>query len=125
MLNIEAEHGMIKLQFRIFCCVATLALSGQGAAADISRQEAEALMAECQSQRQQHIAPHKEKAIDDCINKQRRDKEYCERFYRSYGERTAGGTQPGMYWGLPVCEKAVEAERYFSMNPRKNTYSFR
>ena len=121
----SAEDGVTKLQFRVLCCVLTSALSRHGAAAEITRQEAEALMSECQSQRQQHIAPHKEKAIDDCINKQRRDSEYCDRFYRNYGERTAGGTRPGMYWGLPVCEKAVEAERYFSMNHRKNTYSFR
>jgi hypothetical protein len=99
-------------------------LSGQGAAEEITRQEAEALMSECQSQRQQHIAPQKEKAIDDCINKQRRDKEYCERFNRNFGQRAAGGTRRGLFWGLPVCEKAVEAERYFLMNPRMNTYSF-
>lgn len=98
-------------------------LGAHGFAEDITRQQAEALMLECQSQRQQNIQPHKEKAIDDCINKQRRDKDYCERYFRNFGERRAGGTQPGMYWELPICEKATRAENYFKMYPGRQVYT--
>ena len=73
-------------------------------------------------QRQEQIAPHKEKAIEDCITKRRRDRDYCESYNRNYGQRTAGGTSAGMFWGLPVCEEAVAAEKYFRMNPGKKTY---
>jgi hypothetical protein len=28
-----------------------------------------------------------------------------------------------MFWGLPECEKAVGAERYFRMNPGRQVYN--
>ena len=114
---------MIKLNYRIVCGVALLMLSGSGFAGEITRQTAEELMVECQRQRQEQIAPYKEKAIEDCITKRRRDRDYCESYNRNYGERTAGGTSAGMFWGLPVCEEAVAAEKYFRMNPGKKTYN--
>ena len=81
------------------------------------------LMQKCQSERERNIAPLKEQAIDDCVNKKRKDQDYCERYYRNYGVGNARGTQPGMFWGLPVCEKAVTAQKYFKMNPGKQVYS--
>ncbi len=112
---------MTDLKLRVLGVVSAVALSAHCLAADITRPEAEALLLECQNQRQQHLVLGKEKAIDDCINIQHRDRDYCERFNADYGERI--GAIPGLYWDLPVCEKAVAVEKYFNMNPRKQVYS--
>lgn len=99
--------------------------SASGAAEDITRQEAAALMIECQNQRAEKIAPLREQAIENCVNNQRRSREFCEQHNRNFGERTQGGTRPGLFWSLPVCERAVEADNFFRMNPRRDVYTFR
>jgi hypothetical protein len=109
----------------VLAFAASSALGEQGTATNITRQGAEALMSECETERQKNITPLKEEAIDDCINKQGKDKAHCDRFYRNFGERTVGGTRRGLFWELPVCQRAVEAQKYFRMNPGANTYSFR
>ena len=102
----------------------TLALAGPLClAGDIDRAGAEALMADSQRQRAENIAPLKEQAIEDCVARNVKDREACERYNQNYGERTRGGTGPGMFWDLPVCQDAVAAEKYFQMNPRSNRFS--
>lgn len=92
-------------------------------AEDITRQQAEALMQQCQTERQQNLAPLKTQAIDDCVNVKNKDRAYCERYYQDMGEKYADGRKgPGMFWSLPVCEKAIKAEKYFKQNPGKKTY---
>lgn len=98
-------------------------LSGFSVAGEVTREGAVELMEECQRQRQLNIEPLREQAIENCVNNQRRDREICERHNRNFGERTAGGTQPGMFWGLPECEQAVAAERHFRMNPRSQAFN--
>jgi hypothetical protein len=112
--------------FQVLVAVITIALSAFAAAEEISREDVPALMEECQKQREENIAPLREQAIEDCVTNRRRDQEYCERFNRTFGNarpRAGGGMIPGMFWELPVCEKAVAAERYFRMNPSSRTYS--
>jgi hypothetical protein len=92
-------------------------------AEEITRQRLEELNQECQSEREQNIAPLREQAIEDCINKERKKQNYCKRYYRNLGEGPAGGSPPGLFWWLPVCEKAFNAEKYFKMNPGKEVYS--
>jgi hypothetical protein len=95
-------------------------------AREITPEQAPALMEECQNQRQQEIAPLKAQAIDDCINVQRKDEAYCERFNATYGQggtTASGGRRPGMFWDLPVCVDALEAERYFRINPGRTTFN--
>ena len=101
-------------------------LSGTVFAKEITRDGALELMEECQKQREENIAPLREQAIEDCVTKQRRDREYCERFNRTFGNarpRAGGGMIPGMFWELPVCQQAVAAERYFRMNPSRRVYT--
>lgn len=117
------DRIMILLKFQVLCGFATLVLVGQVMANEITRQAAADMMLECQSEREENIAPHKEKAIDDCIDKGRGDRAYCEKYNRNYGERTTGGSRRGMFWELTVCENAVSAEKYFKMNPGKKVYS--
>ena len=117
---------MRKSNRQIFVAIVTVALSVFAAAEEITREDATELMAECQKQRQENIAPLREQAIEDCVTKQRRDREYCETFNRTFGNarpRAGGGMIPGMFWGLPVCEQAVAAEKYFRMNPSKQVYT--
>ena len=113
---------MIELRYRVLCGMTALLLAGSGFAEEITRKAAEELMVECQRQRHEQIAPYKEKAIQDCITKRRRDRAYCESYNKNYGERTAGGTRGGMFWGLPVCQQAKAAEKYFRMNPGQKVY---
>jgi len=113
---------MVKLMLCNISSVAIFVFSGSGFAEEITRDGVEQLLQECQHQRQQHIAPLKEQAIEDCVN-QRGDREFCERFNRNFGERRAGGTQQGMFWGLPECEAWWAAQRYFRMNPGRQTYT--
>jgi hypothetical protein len=103
-----------------------MVLSGFAAAKEITRDEAVGLMEECQKQRQENIAPLREHAIEDCVANKGRDREYCESYNRTFGNarpRAGGGMIPGMFWGLPVCEEAVAAEKYFNMNPSSRNYN--
>jgi len=100
-----------------------LLLSVAAHAQIIERDALEGLTAECQSQRQEHIAPLREQAIEDCVSKRRWEQSRCESHFRTYGERHGTGTPAGMFWDLPVCEKAIAAERHFKMNPRSQTYT--
>ena len=117
---------MRKSSCQVLVAIVTMALSGFAAAEEITRDDALELMDQCQTQREENIAPLREQAIEDCVTKQRRDREYCESFNRTFGNarpRGNGTMIPGMFWGLPVCETAVAAERYFRMNPSRRVYN--
>ena len=117
---------MSKSNCQILVAIITIVLSVFAAAKEITRDDASELMEECQKQREENIAPLREQAIEDCVTKQRRDREYCESFNRTFGNarpRGNGTMIPGMFWDLPVCETAVAAERYFRMNPSRRVYS--
>jgi hypothetical protein len=104
----------------------SMMITGNVCAREITPQQVPALLEECQNQRQQQIAPMKAQAIDDCINVQRKDEAYCERFNATYGQggsTASGGRRAGMFWDLPVCVDALAAERYFRMNPDKTTFN--
>ncbi len=108
---------------RLVSLLLTLSLAPATIAEEIQRDEMDALMARCQSERQANIEPLRQEAIEDCIERGRGDREFCERYNRDFGERSAHGA-PAMFWDLPVCVKADAAERYFRMNPRSQTFNF-
>lgn len=96
------------------------------AGTEITRDGSLQLMEECQKQREEHIAPLRDQAIEDCITKKQGDREYCERYNRTFGDPTRigrVGMTTGMFWELPICQKAVAAEQYFKLNPGSRTYS--
>ena len=106
--------------------LSTLILSGAVFAEEITPEDALVLMNECQSQRDENIAPLREQAIEDCVANKGRDREHCESFNRTFGNarpRGNGTMIPGMFWDLPVCEEAVAAEKYFKMNPSSRSYN--
>ena len=110
------------LRFILFAALSSICQ--QALSEEITREGAEALLEECQRQREENIAPLREQAIENCVNNQRQDRETCERRNRNYGQRTQGGTQPGLFWHLPDCERWFEADRFFRMNPRRDVYTF-
>jgi uncharacterized protein DUF4124 len=96
------------------------------AGTEITREGSLQLMEECQKQREEHIAPLRDQAIEDCVTKKQGDRGYCERFNRTFGDPTRHGrvgVTPGMFWDLPICQKADAAEQYFKSNPGSRTYS--
>ena len=113
---------MYKLKLGKLAVCAVVVVSPICTAKEIDRAGAEALMAECQRQRAEKIAPLKEQAIEDCVARNLKEREACERHNENYGQRTHGGTQPGMFWNLPVCEDAIAAEKYFKMYPGRDRF---
>jgi hypothetical protein len=114
-----------KIKLPGLVAIVTIALSGFSAAEEITRDDALELIEACEKQREENIAPLREQAIEDCVTKQRRTREYCENFNRTFGNarpRGNGTMIPRMFWNLPVCEKSFAAERYFRMNPSSQVY---
>jgi hypothetical protein len=114
---------MVRLRLVSPIGILLLGFTSSAFADEISRADVDQLMAECQEQRQLHIAPLREEAIQRCIDGKRGDQEYCERFNRNYGERVANRPR-GMFWHLPECEKVVAAERFFRMNPSRELFDY-
>ena len=100
---IEGDCLMYRLRLISLIGILQLGFAGFGFAEEISRDGVDQLMVECQQQRQLHIAPLREEAIQRCIDGKRGDQEYCERFNRNYGERAANRPR-GMFWHLPECD---------------------
>ena len=116
---------MSKAKCQGLIAIVTIAVSGYAAANEITRDGAVELMQECQEQREENIAPLREQAIEDCVTNKGRDREYCERFNRTFGNarpRAGGGMIPGMFWELPDCQNADAAQRFFRMNPGRQVY---
>ena len=114
---------MIPCLYRGLSALLAAMIAWPSMAEEITRDQVDVLMAECQSERQAHIEPLRQQAIEECLEKGRGDRDYCARYHRDFGERSAHGA-PAMFWDLPVCVKADAAERYFRMNPRSQTFDF-
>ena len=82
------------------------------------------LDAACEVAREQKLAPLRQQYIDECVEKQKKDRAECERFYQNYdgrqisrnydgrqGNRTYGGRQENrapLFYDLPECVEAFE-----------------
>lgn len=94
-------------------------------AESISREEVDALMMECKLFREQQIEPLRQIEIEQCVNDKGKELDYCTRFYKDYGETYTnrnGYVEMGMFWDSPICEQALELERYFKLYPSKQSY---
>ena len=90
---------------------------------DRSTKRAE-LDAACEVAREQKLAPLRQQYIDECVEKQKKDRAECERFYKDYdgrrisrnydgkhGNRLYGGRQENrapLFYDLPECVEAFE-----------------
>ncbi|MDB4307779.1 hypothetical protein N9985_00680 [Gammaproteobacteria bacterium] len=87
--------------------VATLSLSV--AMADSSDPKQVELDNACEAQRQIEIAPLREKAINECVEVEGKEQDYCERYYQDYGNRA--GDRPALFYDLPECVAAFEYQK--------------
>ena len=104
----------------------SIALAVPGLAVEVHRDDVPEMMEACQRERQRQIAPLREEAIEDCVNRRMHSREECERRNRNFGERMRnadGTTRPGLFWNLPLCKQADAADRYFRANPRMDTFT--
>ena len=113
---------MTRFNPHLLCAITLMVFSTFGHAAEISVQQAEALMLHCQLQREQQIKPLRQQAIEHCIQQQTGDRVHCERLHRAYGAHSASDDGPELFWDIPICEIAIAAERFFKANPGKYVY---
>ncbi|RLA40039.1 MAG: hypothetical protein DRR42_26470 [Gammaproteobacteria bacterium] len=68
---------------------------------------------ECERARERLLKPEREALIKRCISQENKDPEWCETYYRSYGDaRRHGETMlPPRYWDIPECVEAREARK--------------
>jgi len=76
--------------------------------------ELKKLKEQCDDARETLIAPLREAAIQECIDKKVKTPEECEKFYQDYGN--AGATQQGgfrqrMFHDIPQCQPYYKAEK--------------
>lgn len=117
---------MRESNYHILLATLVFLLSTTSIAREVSKVEAKDLMVDCQDQREEKIAPLREEAIQRCVADDRGDRAYCERYNATFGNAVAlpgGGAYPGLFWDLPICVQAVEAEKYFKLNPGKGTHT--
>ena len=114
------------MRYLIWSMVFQMIAASLSVAGEIRREDAEAVMAECQAERQRRIEPMRQEEITRCIEQRRGQRDYCERVNQDYGEvmHTPNGIMPGLFWELPICERAFQAERHFQMNPRSQVYTY-
>ena len=90
-----------------------LACSSAPAAEKLSKEQVRKKLTEldaaCETAREEKLAPLREKYIEECISKQRKDPDYCQRFYADYGARTP--TRGPLFLDLPECVEAFEFEK--------------
>jgi hypothetical protein len=80
-----------------------------------------ALEAQCEAQREQLIKPLREKEIEKCKADRHNDPDYCERFWKDYGNEVRGphGVMiPRMFGDIPVCEAAFKARKALANDAR-------
>jgi predicted amidohydrolase YtcJ len=88
--------------------------SGNTTSADLEK-----LKQQCESAREQQIAPLRKQAIDECIAKGVKSASECATFYTDYGNAGAtkgGGFRQRMFHNIPECQEFYEAEEKFRKN---------
>lgn len=73
------------------------------------RNKLDELNAACEQARENKLAPLRAQYIEECVSKQRRDRDYCQRFYADYGARS--GNRPPLFLDLPECVEAFEFQK--------------
>ncbi|MCU7959649.1 MAG: hypothetical protein KZQ58_06550 [gamma proteobacterium symbiont of Bathyaustriella thionipta] len=89
--------------FAIFMLVAA------GLCANNQAAEQQHLDQACEAARESKLAPLRQQHIEECVQQQKKDRAYCERFYSDYGARS--GRRAPLFYDLPECVKAFEQRR--------------
>jgi hypothetical protein len=70
------------------------------------------LQQQCEARRSEELAPIRARKTQACIEQQLKTPDHCERYYRTYGNTTAGpggGMYQGYFYDLPECQRWLEA----------------
>lgn len=87
-------------------CILMLSLS-VGTASEIDRvTKQKELDKACEVAREKRLAPLRQRYIEECVEQQKQDRAYCERFYSDYGAQS--GNRAPMFYDLPECVTAFE-----------------
>ncbi len=71
---------------------------------DDSVEKLKALDQACETARERRLAPLRAQHTDECVVKWKKERAYCERFYRGYGSRL--GNRAPLFYDLPECVTA-------------------
>jgi hypothetical protein len=81
---------------------------------EMTEEQVQALEQKCEAAREAKLKPLREAEIARCKAEKRNDDEYCERFFRDFGDasRNANGTtKTRMFQDLPECVTAFKARQ--------------
>ena len=65
----------------------------------------------CEVAREKKLAPLRQQYVEECVEKQKKDRAYCERFYSDYGAQS--GNRAPLFYDLPECEEAFEYRKNY------------
>lgn len=90
--------------------LALLVVAAGSLAGDLNPEERAAKQAEldrqCEAAREQKLAPIRAEIYDECVNKLRKQPEYCRRYADGYNGERAGAAP--RFYELPECVAAFE-----------------
>ena len=117
---IKSVTGLVGFQA---CTPILLALLSPAVVAQ-SAADIERMNAECESAREQALAPVREQKTRSCIEQKIRSPGHCERYYTTYGNTTITGNRrtDGLFYDLPECQAYLDAretrQASHSRNPK-------
>ncbi|HEX7116405.1 MAG TPA: hypothetical protein VF193_14870 [Steroidobacter sp.] len=94
------------------------AASTHAADDELNEETVKALEAKCEEAREAKIKPLRDAEIQKCIVEQRKDPDYCRRYWRDYGAAVRlpdGKIRPRLFDDLPECVAAFEARRKLNL----------
>lgn len=101
----------MKLHTISFFCFFILSLSNVTADEKERDSKQKELDTACETAREIKLAPLRQQYVEECIEKQKKDRSDCELFYSDYGNRT--GNKPALYYDLPECVEAFDYQKSY------------
>ena len=100
----------MKLHIISFFCFFILSLSSVTADEERDSKQKE-LDTACETAREMNLAPLRQQYVEECIEKQKKDRAECEGFYSNYGNRT--GNKAALFYDLPECVEAFDYQKSY------------
>lgn len=69
------------------------------------------LDATCAAAREMKLTPLRQKYVEECIEKQKKDRANCETLYSDYGDQA--GKRAPLFYDLPECVKAFDYQESY------------
>ena len=101
----------MKLHTISFFCFFILLLSNVTADEKDRDAKQKELDTACDTTREIKLAPLRQEYVEECIEKQKKSRADCERFYSDYGNRT--GNKAALFYDLPECVEAFDYQKSY------------